>query len=204
MNHQKMHDMNLKVIFNPFEKIAGTKSLFFGLAAVLVTGTIGYFSKTHFDGILNIHSGMQLAWYVHVAAPILSVAVIAIWFWLFVVIFGKQNVRVIDVVGTQFFAFIPLVPASVLGFFEVTVVVAEALQKFGANPAGALDIAASQMLVFVVLMIILMLLTVWSAIWIYKGYKVAANLPNHIHIPVYITGIIVGMIVPKLLIPLII
>ncbi|MCF8363964.1 MAG: hypothetical protein K9G70_15230 [Prolixibacteraceae bacterium] len=196
--------MNIKEVFNPFEKVAGAKSLFFGLAAVLVAGTIGYFSKTHFDGILNVHSGMQYEWYVHIAEPLLSVAVIALWFWLFAAIFGKQNVRAIDVVGTQFFAFIPLVPASVLGFFKVTEVVAEALQQLAANPTGTFDVAASQMAVFVVLMVVVMLLTVWSAIWIYKAYKVAANLPNQIHIPVYITGIVVGMIVPKLLISLLI
>jgi len=196
--------MRLKIILNPFEKIAGAKSLFFGLAAVLVAGIIGYFSKTHFDGILNVHSGIQSDWFVHIAEPLLSVAVVALWFWLFAVIFGKQNVRGIDVVGTQFFAFIPLVPASVLGFFKVTEVVADALQELVANPEAPLDVAASQMAVFVVLMIVVMLLSVWSAIWIYKAYKVAANLPNQIHIPVYITGIIVGMIVPKFLTSLII
>lgn len=199
-----MNDMSIKEIFNPYEKIAGAKSLFLGLAAVLVAGTIGYFSKTHFDGILNIHSGMQSAWYVHIAEPLLSVAVIALWFWLFAAIFGKQNVRAIDVVGTQFFAFIPLLPASALGFFKVTEVVAEALQQLVADPTAPLDIAANQMAIFVMLMIVVMLLTVWSAIWIYKAYKVAANLPNHIHIPVYITGIIVGMIVPKFFTSLII
>lgn len=196
--------MNIKVIINPFEKVAGAKSLFFGLAAVLVAGTVGYYSKTNFDGILNIHSGMQSAWYVHIAWPLLSVAVISFWFWLFAAIFGKQNVRAIDIVGTQFFAFIPLVPASALGFFKVTEVVADALQELVANPTEPLDIAAGQLSVFVVLMIVVMLLTVWSAIWIYKAYKVGANLPNNIHIPVYITGIIVGMIVPKLLISLLI
>jgi hypothetical protein len=95
--------MNIKVIINPFEKVAGAKSLFYGLAAVLIAGTVGYYSKTNFDGILNIHSGMQLAWYIHIAWPLLSVVVISFWFWLFAAIFGKHNVRAIDVVGTQFF-----------------------------------------------------------------------------------------------------
>ncbi|MDA3816803.1 MAG: hypothetical protein PF486_05455 [Prolixibacteraceae bacterium] len=196
--------MKLNIIFNPFEKIAGAKSFFIGLAAVLLAGAIGYFSKTHFDGILNVHSGMQSAWYLHILEPLLSVATIALWFLLFAKIFGKHNIRTIDVFGTQFFAFIPLVPSSFLGFFKVTEVISDQLKQLIANPTGTLDIAPPQMLAFVALMIVVMMLSVWSAVWIYKGFKVAANLPNQIHIPVYITGIIVGMIVPKLLTSIII
>lgn len=199
-----MHEMKADLIFNPFEKIAGAKSLLLGLAAVVLAGVTGYLSKTHFDGILNVHSGIQSEWYVHIAEPMLSVAVIALWFLLFAIIFGKQNVRVVDVVGTQFFAFIPLVPASLLGFFEVSEVFAEALQTFVANPGGGLEVSDAQMVSFIGLMVVVVLLTVWSAVWIYNGFKVAANLPRPVHIPVYISGLIVGMLVPKLLISIMI
>ncbi|MGF7138675.1 hypothetical protein [Roseimarinus sediminis] len=196
--------MSIKAVINPFEKIAGAKSLFIGMAAVMVAGIMGYLSKTHFDGILNVHSGMQSEWFVHIAEPMLSIAVIALWFLLFAIIFGKQNVRAIDVVGTQFFAFIPLVPASLLGFFEVTEVISQALQQFVADPTGRLEVSDAQMVSFIGLMIIVLLLTVWSAVWIYNGFKVAANLPRPVHIPVYISGLIVGMLVPKLLISIMI
>lgn len=188
----------MKILFNPFEKIAGVKSLFIGITAVLLAGAIGYFSKTHFDGILNVHTGIQSPWYVHIIEPFFSVATIALWFLLFAKIFGKENIRTIDVIGTQFFAFIPLVPASFMGFFNVTAVINAQLKQLITNPTGTIDIAPEQLFAFAILLIVVMLLMVWSAIWIYKGFKTSANLPNQIHIPVYISGIIVAMIVPKL------
>ena len=192
--------MNPKYLLNPFEKVAGWTSLLVGLAAILVAGMVGSFSNTQFDGILNVHSAMDSVWYKFVSQPVLSVGVVALWFVLFAKIFGKSSVRAIDVVGTQCFAFLPLAPVSTLGFFHIVQEMNVKLQAFAANPGTSLGVEPLQMTAFVVLMLVVMLLTVWSAIWIYKGLKVAANLPDSIHIPVYISGLIVGMIVPKVLI----
>lgn len=192
--------MNPKYLLNPFEKVAGWTSLFVGLAVLLVAGVVGSFSNTQFDGILNVHSAMDSVWYKFVCQPVLSVGVVALWFLLFAKIFGKPTVRAIDVVGTQFFAFLPLAPVSTLGFFNLVQEMNVKLQAFAANPGTQLGIGPFQMISFVLLMLSVMLLAVWSAIWIYKGLKVAANLPDSIHIPVYVTGLLVGMVVPKVLI----
>ena len=75
--------MKPHLLFNPFVKIAGAPSLFIGLTSMLLAGFVGYLSKTHFDGILNIHAGIQASWYVHLLGPVLSVLTIGIWFAVF-------------------------------------------------------------------------------------------------------------------------
>ena len=44
-------------LFNPFTYIAGWQSLFIGLAAIILAGGIGSISSTHFDGVLDTHTG---------------------------------------------------------------------------------------------------------------------------------------------------
>lgn len=195
--------MKAKLLINPFEKIAGIQSLLIGLAATILAGTLGYYSKTHFDGILNLHSGLQSAWYIHVLEPIISVSTIALWFVVFALIFGKRNIRIIDIIGTQFFAFVPSVPGALLGFFDIIEVVNTKMQSYAANPSSTLGLDAVQFIVFIALMLAVMFFTVWNAVWIFNGYKVSSNLPNKILVPVYISGIIIAVIIPKILISLI-
>ena len=56
MNHD---NKPLVLLFNPFVYIAGAKALGLGLAAILLAGLIGSLSHTHFDGVLDTHSGTQ-------------------------------------------------------------------------------------------------------------------------------------------------
>ncbi len=191
--------MNKYLIFNPFVKIAGTKSLIIGLVVMLIAGFTGFYSKTHFDGILNVHAGSQAPMYIHLAGPFISVFTVALWFAIFSLFFAKPNVRYVDIIGTQCFAFIPLMPASFLGFFEIMDTASKKIQEYAANPSQPIIIEPFTILIFVILITFVMLLSVLSAILIYNGFKVASNLPNKVHIPVYISGLVIGMVIPKLL-----
>lgn len=191
--------MKPRLLFNPFVKIAGAPSLFIGLASMLLAGFIGCLSKTHFDGILNVHAGIHANWYIHLLGPVLSVLTVGIWFAVFALIFSKSKVRMIDIFGTQCFAFLPLLPASLMGFFKVVDEFGTQLQKMAQQPGQPLSFEPFMMIGFILIILFVLLFTVWSAVWIFNGYKVASNLPQKTLIPVYITGLIIGMIVPKYL-----
>ena len=45
------------LLFNPFVYIAGGKALVLGLLTILVAGFLGSLSTTHFDGVLDTHTG---------------------------------------------------------------------------------------------------------------------------------------------------
>ena len=105
----------------------------------------------------------------------------------------------IDIFGTQCFAFLPLLPTSLMGFFKVVDEFGAQLQKMAQQTGQPLSFEPLMMVGFIVIILFVLLFTVWSAVWIFNGYKVASNLPQKTLIPVYITGLIVGMIVPKYL-----
>jgi hypothetical protein len=196
--------MKTRLLFNPFERIAGLPSLTIGMLGMLVAGYLGYLSKTNFDGLLNAHAGKQLAWYVHLLGPALSIATISVWFAVFALIFSKSKVRMVDIIGTQCFAFLPMVPVGAMGFFKVVEEFGNQMQQVVQNPGQQLHISPSLLIGFLVVTVLVLLFVIWSAVWIYNGYKVASNLPNKFLIPVYISGLIFGMIIPKYILNLII
>jgi len=46
-------------LFDPFRFIAGFKALLLGLAIILISVFVGSFSNTHFDGVLDVHTGLK-------------------------------------------------------------------------------------------------------------------------------------------------
>lgn len=191
--------MNSKLLLNPFAKIAGLPSLLLGIAGVLIAGYISYYSGTYFDGIFNAHVVNNGSLINHLLWPFISVAIVALWFLIWALILRKSQWRAIDVVGTQFFAFIPMLPVSLLGFSPglnhftelIAGVTPENIQQL--NFPGNLIVQVSIVLFFT------LLFTVWSAIYMYKGYKISTNMPHVKVVPVYISGIIIGMVMPRLI-----
>lgn len=63
-------------LLNPFKFVAGTEAMMLGLIVILAAAIIGWLGKTHFDGVLDVHTGsaapMELL-------PLLGVPSRAIW-----------------------------------------------------------------------------------------------------------------------------
>jgi len=191
--------MNTKLLFNPFTRIAGFKALMMGVIGMLAAGYISFYSKTFFDGVLNIHSGLHAPLSIHIFWPFANVLFLGIWFTIFGKMLSQSKIRIIDIFGTQAFAFLPLVPASLLGFFKSMDRITETLMKVDPRSIS-IDMFQIQDILFVIVIVMITIpLTVWSGIWIYNGFKESANLPHKKVIPVYIAAIIIGMILPKII-----
>ena len=66
-------------LFNPFQFIAGGSALLVGLIIMLVSAYLGSLSNTHFDGVLDFHSGT--------AAPLWFFLTEVLIDWLCIVLF---------------------------------------------------------------------------------------------------------------------
>ena len=53
-----VHDRSVRRwLFNPFHYVAGARALLVGVVVILGAGLIGSLSNSHFDGVLDFHSG---------------------------------------------------------------------------------------------------------------------------------------------------
>jgi hypothetical protein len=195
-----MLKMKTKLLFNPFIKIAGGKALLFGVLGMFLAGYVSFYSQTHFDGVLNIHSGYQGSMLMHMIWPFADVLFLSLWFWLAAAIFSKTKYRIIDIFGTQAFAFLPIVPASVLGFYKGAERLAERLQDIDPKCITPDMFPLHDLLGVIVLALVVLTLTACSGVWIFNAFKTSANLPNKIVIPLFIGSIIAGMFLPKFII----
>ena len=188
--------MKLSRLFNPFREIAGSKALFYGLLAMMVTGITGYFSHTHFPDIVSIKyipEHLPLGYYFFQQLIIWLVP--SIVFYLLAMIGASSSVRIIDVFGTQALARFPYVIAAVTGFsgsmkrfvdYITALVVEQNLQA---------SLSSFDMVMAIVLIFISLLLAVWVVALMYNAFRISANLKGAKAIVLFMIGFVAAMVI---------
>jgi len=105
-----------KWLFNPFVYVAGARSLAIGWAIMLLTAVICYYSHTHFDGVIDAHTGRITPLYVYFAESFIDWVCMVLLFYPACLIFSKSSIRFIDVAGTMALARWPLIFYAIIGF----------------------------------------------------------------------------------------
>ena len=101
-NNIKAANSNLSQwFFNPFRFIAGFKALLLGLAIILISAFVGSFSNTHFDGVLDVHTGLEAPLWLFFAEGLINWICMVIPLFFFGLIVSRSSFRRIDVFGTQ-------------------------------------------------------------------------------------------------------
>jgi hypothetical protein len=70
-------------LFNPFRFVAGSEAILAGLIIILAAAMIGSFGKTHFDGVLDVHTGMPAPLWLFIAEGVID--------WLSMVLLFIRN-----------------------------------------------------------------------------------------------------------------
>lgn len=191
--------MRAKDLLFPYERIAGAKALIIGVTIVFATGMIGYYTNTRFDGILNVHSGIDQAKWLYPIEPLISILIMSLWLVLMCKIFSKKPFRIIDIIGTQYFAFFPMIPLVFLGsisaFDKLTL---EAQQVMNDN-AYSMNLTTMDIGIIGLALIVVMLMVFWSGWLMYNALQVSANLKHKLAIPIFISGLIIGNVFPRLI-----
>jgi hypothetical protein len=89
------------LLFNPFFYFAGSKALCLGLAAILLAGLLGALGNTHFDGVLDTHTGAHAPLWFFLVEGIVDWLCMAVVLLAFGKVASKTSFRALDVLGTQ-------------------------------------------------------------------------------------------------------
>lgn len=187
-------------LFNPFKYIAGTKALVGGLMAMVIISALGYFSNTHFDGVLDIHYGcadVSTPYIIHALYQIIGWVSITLVFYITARIVTKSDIRFIDIAGTLAFSQIPLIFAALTGFLPNIHLCLDNLDTTSINDIllmlkdniGMLLISGTICIVFII----------WSIILKYKAYSTSANIKGVVGGATFALALIISEIVSKLL-----
>jgi len=184
-------------LFTPFTYIAGAPALAIGLAAILLAGLAGSFSYTHFDGVLDMHTGLVAALWVFPAEGIIAWLSLAVILYFLGRIVSKSAFRAMDLFGTQAMSRWPmLIPA--------TAALAPAYQRFARAlpqrliaPGGASALPLMDALIFGAVVLVTIAAVVWMVALMYRSYCVCCNLKGGRAVGTFIGGLLAAEVIAK-------
>ncbi|MDR2086844.1 MAG: hypothetical protein LBP72_06675 [Dysgonamonadaceae bacterium] len=191
---------NLKAyLFQPFSFFAGWTSVITGLFILTVLVVAGFFTHTHFDGVLDVHYGcneMPASLSRHLYCVFISRIIAIAVFYITAVILSSSKIRLIDIAGTITTAQWPLLFAPLIGFLPG--------MRFCEGSVNTLNVEAIMIffrehlvgLLFGVLFMLILL--IWSVFLMYNAYSVSANIKGGKGIASFIAALFVAEIISKI------
>ena len=98
----------VKLIVNPFIRIAGGQALIWGFLGLIVSTLLCWISGYHYHGLLHFGPAPNPAWWCYLAEHLIVWLIPALLFYLGGLFLSHSRIRVIDVLGTVLFAQLPL------------------------------------------------------------------------------------------------
>lgn len=177
-----------KWLFNPFTYIAGAQALAIGWGIMIVTSIICFFSKTHFDGVLDLHySANRAPYWMHLAEPLIDWVILTITIYGAGLAFSKSSIRIIDVAGTISLARWPMLFAALIGFFIHVPAKMQTLQDIQ-------NVFTASMIFFSILELVF---NVWMVALFYNAFSVSCNLKGSKSAWIFVAAILLSEIFSK-------
>ena len=184
-------------LFNPFFYVAGTKALLIGWAAILVAGFLGSLSRTHFDGVLDAHTGIDAPTWVFLAEGFVAWICLTVTLLITGRIMSRTSFRTIDLAGTQALARWPIALLGLItlpkGYQRFSVYLLDQLLRHD----GQIEFAGADAIIFAAVALGMILLAGWTAFLMYKSYSVSCNLKGAKAVLSFIGTMIVAEILSK-------
>ena len=94
-------DKSVVLLFNPSVYIAGAQALVLGFAVILLAGLIGAGGNTHFDGVLDAHTGAAAPLWAFLLEGFIDWLCLSVVLLVLGKIISRTSFRAIDLLGTQ-------------------------------------------------------------------------------------------------------
>ena len=177
-----------KWLFNPFVYLAGEKALVIGWAVMLASAIIGYYSKTHFDGVIDVHTGHASPMYAYFYETLIDWALPVIIFYIAGLIFSKSSIRLIDLAGTLALARWVMIFPVITGFGV----------HLPATPPTTINEMTKILTPSVIALGLLTLLFgIWMIALMYNAFTTSCNLRGSKAILSFIGGLLIAEVISK-------
>ena len=184
-------------LFNPFRFVAGFKALLLGLGIILISALVGSLGNTHFDGVLDVHTGAEAPLWLFLAEGLINWISLAIPLFFFGLVMSRSSFRMIDVLGTQALARWPYLVTAVVMLPDANRRFGEYLMSRLTQTTSAVAIDYTDVLIFGLAIIIGILMAVWMVALMYKAYCVSCNIKGIKAVITFIAGLIGAEVLSK-------
>lgn len=197
--HMEKPDINIWIwIFKPFQYIAGGKALLFGVVIIAAASIIASFSNSHFDGVLDFHTGVSAPLWILIAEPFSAWLVLSIFLTISGLILSKSRIRIIDVFGTQALARFPTVITALASLLPGN---KQFIDKLTATPSAFTALISQYPFEFVqviVTSLIAIVMIIWMVILMYFAFSISCNIQKTKAIVTFIFVLILSEMISKI------
>jgi hypothetical protein len=193
-----MKNKDYQILFNPFNKIAGIKSLLLGLIATIIIIAISYFSHTRFDGVLDIHCGIQSPFLIYVMDNLISWLSLIIVFYPLSLFTTRFRARFLDVAGTMLLSRFPLIIPSFICFYLNRCEISNFFEAKFLHTNVEYSVQTMDWILFFVAIITIIIVTIWYIALLYQAFKVNTNLKGIKATVIFIVSLLLAEILSKL------
>lgn len=192
------HRRELKTwLLNPFVYVAGGTALWIGVAAVLGAGLVGSLSRTHFDGVLDVHTGSPAPLWFFLSEGVVDWLCLSVVLWLLGKLVSGTSFRAVDLFGTQALA---RWPTFLIGLTALVPSYGRLLEQFmrqTLSPGAGTDLSLTDMVIGGVAILFIVLFTCWMVLLAYRSYAISCNLAGGKAIASFIGGVLLAEIASK-------
>ena len=186
----------VKLIVNPFIRIAGGQALIWGFLGLIVSTLLCWISGYHYHGLLHFGPAPNPAWWCYLAEHLIVWLIPALLFYLGGLFLSHSRIRVIDVLGTVLFAQLPLLGMNLISLLPAMRMMSQ--MNMIMSPEEML--AQPYFILAMILTLLGLPFLILTLIWMFNALKVSCNLKQWKLWTVALIGIIGGDVLCRFLI----
>ena len=186
----------VKLIVNPFIRIAGGQALIWGFLGLIVSTLLCWISGYHYHGLLHFGPAPNPAWWCYLAEHLIVWLIPALLFYLGGLFLSHSRIRVIDVRGTVLFAQLPLLGMNLISLLPAM----RMMSQMNMNMSPEEMLAQPYFVLAMILTLLGLPFLILTLIWMFNALKVSCNLKQWKLWTVALIGIIGGDVLCRLLI----
>ena len=186
----------VKLIVNPFIRIAGGQALIWGFLGLIVSTLLCWISGYHYHGLLHFGPAPNPAWWCYLAEHLIVWLIPALLFYLGGLFLSHSRIRVIDVLGTVLFAQLPLLGMNLISLLPAM----RMMSQMNMNMSPEEMLAQPYFILAMILTLLGLPFLILTLIWMFNALKVSCNLKQWKLWMVALIGIIGGDVLCRVLI----
>ena len=182
-------------LFNPFHFIAGGQALAVGLGIIVTAGLVGSISNSHFDGVLDFHTGLSVPVWVFVVEGLVDWLALSAPLLILGLLLSKSRIRVVDVLGTQALARFPSLLTAEAGLLALHPGFGRQVERLMSQNT---EIVWGDLAVFGGALLVCIVMTIWMIVLMYRAFTVSCNVTGAKAVVAFIAALLVGEAISKI------
>ncbi|MBI9052641.1 MAG: hypothetical protein JEY96_02420 [Bacteroidales bacterium] len=189
----------IQILFNPFKYIAGIKSLLLGIAILIATSILAFYTNIHFPDVISVKSSSDFPYIYYLIQCISNWIVVSIVFYIIAILASPSKIRIVDIFGTQALSRFPYLIATLTGFSTSLDNFEKYIYYTILKTGEFADVTDYEIIISILIILFTLALTIWFITLMFNAFRTSANIKGVKSVILFIAGLLVSIIITSLI-----